>query len=78
MTKELILLSIYTYLSCGRHAWRWDRDRGFIGVVVVVIGVVVVVIIPDLSLHVPTQVSIVGKVCREIPRMTGHVHVACA
>lgn len=20
----------------------------------------------------------VGKVCREIPRMTGHVHVACA
>lgn len=36
----------------------------------------VVVIIPDLSL--PTQVSIVGKVCREILRMTGHLHVACA
>lgn len=24
--------------------------------------------------YLPTQVSIVGKVCREISRMTGHVH----
>lgn len=76
MTKE-------TYITVNIYISPVDAMHGggiAIGDLLVLLWLLLVLLLWLLYpiFHYLTQVSIGGKVCREIPRMTGHVHVACA